>query len=62
MPGGLANLFGVELVEGNRIFVGAVTLGVRSSEVLVGIGVAMNAPDGGMGETRVNRDILALGL
>ena len=43
MPRFIADIFGIELIEGNRILVRTMALRVGSRQILVGIGMTVNA-------------------
>ena len=59
VPGGVADLLGVELIQRDGILVRTVALGVRAGQILVGIGVTVHAPDGWVRETRIDGNVLA---
>ena len=48
VPGGIADVLGVELIQRDGIFIRAVALGVGAGQVLVRIGVTVHAPNGRM--------------
>ena len=59
MAGVATDVGGDDLVERDRVFVRSLASGIGAGEVLVGIGVAYDFANGGMGEAGVNRDLVA---
>ena len=62
VPGGIADVIGVDLIQRNGILVGAVAFGVGAGQVLVCIGVTMHAPNGRMGKPGIDGDIAPQGF
>ena len=62
MPRFITDKFGIELIKGYRILVRAVSLGVRTRQILISVGMAMNTPYCRVGEAGINRHIIPEGL
>ena len=62
VPGGIADVLGVELIQRNGILVGAVALGVGAGQVLVRIGVTVHAPNGRMGKPGIDGNVAPQGF
>jgi hypothetical protein len=54
MPCFITDQFGIELIEGYRILIWTMPLRVGPRQILIGIGMAVNAPYGRMGKARVH--------